>query len=403
MNTISETGHTVKQEKLAILMLLLAQVVHVVDFVIMMPLGPKLMRLLTISPAQFGVLVSAYTFSAGIFSFLGSAFMDRFERKYILLVLYTGFVVGTFFCGFATSYETLLFARIVAGGFGGIMGATVLAMVGDYVPAYRRGTAMGIILSAFPIASVLGVPVGLHLANQYNWQTPFLFLGALSTLFLIICGFVLPKVNNQVEAGNGGFGIYKKILLNSYYLNAMLFIQLLMFSIFFVIPFISPYTVKNLGVTENQLPIIYLFSGSLTFFTSRWLGKMADKYTPIRVFKRVLLLSLIPIILITHLTNLPFWVVVLVTCCFMSIVSGRNVPGITLVLSMIPNNIRGSFMTISSSFQQFSVGLATFLAGTILSENADGKLLNYRYCGYISVFISLLAFVMALKLIKKKL
>jgi predicted MFS family arabinose efflux permease len=98
------------------------------------------------------------------------------------------------------------------------LGSTIIAMVADYVPEQRRGSAMGIVMAAFPIASVVGVPIGLMLANKFGWQQPFFFLAtiALSTLFMSFIS--LPKVNNKIVKGFSSFGYNQKDSLpsNSY-------------------------------------------------------------------------------------------------------------------------------------------------------------------------------------------
>ena len=141
------------KSKESIILLLLAAInfTHILDFMIMMPLGNYLMPYFNISSQQFSMLVAAYTFSAGISGFLAAFFVDRFDRKRVLLVGYSGFLVGTLFCALSPTYSILLLSRIVAGMFGGLIGAQVVSIVADIVPYERRGAAMGIIMAAFSV------------------------------------------------------------------------------------------------------------------------------------------------------------------------------------------------------------------------------------------------------------
>jgi len=164
------------REKLLLWTLAAINFIHIVDFMILMPLGPQLMRLFEISPSEFGLLVSSYTFSAGISSFFGAFFLDRFDRKKILFWVYVGFTVATLGCALSPSYGILLLARILSGLFGGLTSALILAIIGDVVPDARRGRAMGLVMAAFSVASVLGVPLGLFLAGLSDWHTPFFIL-----------------------------------------------------------------------------------------------------------------------------------------------------------------------------------------------------------------------------------
>ncbi|WP_375438196.1 MFS transporter [uncultured Hymenobacter sp.] len=132
-----------KNEKLLLALLAAVQFTNILDFVIMMPLGPQLMPALGIVPRQFGLVISAYTFSAGATG-LAAAFLDRFNRKTALLALYLGFGLGTVACALAPTYHWLVAARALTGAFGGVLGSLVLAIVGDAVPESRRGQAIGL-------------------------------------------------------------------------------------------------------------------------------------------------------------------------------------------------------------------------------------------------------------------
>jgi predicted MFS family arabinose efflux permease len=367
----------------------------------MMPLGPQLMRTLSIDPKQFGILVSAYTISAGICGLLGTFIAEKFERKHFMIFMNIGFIMGTFYCSQAYSFNTLLLGRIVAGGFGGLLGSTIIAMVADYVPEQRRGSAMGIVMAAFPIASVVGVPIGLMLANKFGWQQPFFFLAtiALSTLFMSFIS--LPKVNNKIVKGFHPLDTIKKILYHPTHINAFFLLQILMFSIFLVIPYISPYLVANTVMTEEKLPLMYFFGGGVTFFTSQLYGKLTDKKGPKNIFLILGFISIIPITLLTHLEPTYVWQIILVACFFMSFVSGRNVPAITLMLSKVRPETRGSFMTMSNSFQQLAVGLASYLGGVIIIETADGRIEHYDRVGYFAIFMTLVGILVGYLLSKK--
>ena len=179
------------RERATLLMLGAVQFTHVLDFMIMMPLGAQLMRVFGITPAQFTQLVACYGLAAAVSGFVGGFFMDRFDRKRALLVLYAGFGISTFACGLAPSHHWLMVARLAAGAFGGLSGSMVTAMIGDIIPPARRGRAMAVVMGAFPVASVLGVPVGLVLAGKFGWHAPFFMLGACAGANLLFGSLVL--------------------------------------------------------------------------------------------------------------------------------------------------------------------------------------------------------------------
>ncbi len=182
-----------------VLLMSCIQFLHTVDFVLMMPLAPLFMKAFGIGTDTFSLLVASYTWSASIFGIVGALFMDRFDRKVVLLFSFGGFAVGTALCALAPSAIFLLAARSLAGAFSGVMISTVFSIIGDVVPESRRGTALGILMAAFPVASVLGVPFGTLIANKFNWHAPFVVLAAMSFLVLAIMTRLLPPVRMHLE------------------------------------------------------------------------------------------------------------------------------------------------------------------------------------------------------------
>lgn len=366
---------------------------HIVDFVMMMPLGPQLMRVFAINPHEFGMLVSSYTFAAGISGIAGATFMDRFDRKKSLLFLYGGFCVGTIACGLADSYETLRLARILTGMFGGLISSMVFSIVGDSIPIERRGAAMGILMTAFSVASIFGIPAALSLANTYNWKTPFLVLGGLSVILWGIIVAVVPPVRSHLHKGVTPTGIRSlfKVIDSHQQVLAIALMILLVFGQFSIIPFLSPSLVANAGLLESQLPLFYFIGGLGSIVASPIIGRFVDRFGPRRILTIMGTLSIIPFWLVTNLGQQPLWAIMTIGTTFFIVMSGRMVPAITLVTGTVPPQKRGSFMAVSSSLQQFTSAGASFIAGLVVIKNADGHLLHYPTVGYIGVVMTILA------------
>lgn len=372
---------------------------HLLDFVIMMPLGPQFMRVFAIGSAEFGALVSAYAISAGVAGLAASFFLDRVGRKRALSFLLVGFAVGTFACGLAPDYYTLLLARIATGAFGGILGAQIMAAIGDLFPPERRGTATGIVLSAFSVASVAGVPIGLYFAAHYGWRWPFLAIAVLGLGLFALAAKVLPPMHATPRTGPVAFWHEPARVLSRP--NAWIAFALLLFIVltsFSVIPYIAPYLVSNVGLSETQLPLVYLAGGGATFFTSRLVGRASDHYGKRRVFLVMAFLALLPILALTHLPPVALPLVILVTTAFFILVSGRVVPAWAMVTGSVPAENRGSFMSLVSAVQQFSIGLASLIGGLIVTENQGGRLGNYPLVGYLAICTTLIALGLALRL-----
>ncbi|WP_026946980.1 MFS transporter [Algoriphagus marincola] len=386
------------REKLLLWTLAAINFIHIVDFMILMPLGPQLMRLFGISPSEFGLLVSSYTFSAGISSFFGAFFLDRFDRKKILFWVYVGFTVATLGCALSPSYGILLLARILSGLFGGLTSALILAIIGDVIPDARRGRAMGLVMAAFSVASVLGVPLGLFLAGLSDWHTPFFILTGLSLVSLGMIFRFIPNIadhlGQEVQRPHP-LEVVKRVTSNSNQMRAITLSVMMMFGQFMIIPFLSPYTVANVGFTELQLTYIYMAGGAFTIFTSPWVGKMSDKYGKLKVFTIFMFLNVIPIAVITNLGVTPIPFVLMISTMFFVTSNGRYVPAAAIITGTARPENRGSFLSFNSAVQQMATGLASLIAGMIIGENALGQLTNFNLVGYIAIFFSLLCIPLA--------
>lgn len=372
---------------------------HIVDFVIMMPLGPILMKTFSIDPKQFGFLVSAYTFAAGLSGFFSAFFIDRFDRKSCLTFFYTGFGVGTVACGLAPTYELLVAARFVTGLFGGVLGSLVLAIVSDTIAYDRRGSAMGIVMGAFSLASVVGVPFGLRLATQFDWHVPFLSLGGLSLLLLGVTGFILPPMKGHLGQRKAltPLDTLKTIAHSRPQRMALAFMASLVLGQFTIITYLSQSFVANAGLAESDLFLIYMIGGTCTIFASPLVGRLADRFSKHRIFTISALVSLIPIVIITNLGPHPTWLLLVISSSFFIVMSGRMVPGMTMISSVAPPETRGSFMSFLNCVQQFTAAIAAAIAGMIV-EDRGGHFVHYEKVGYIAVVFSLVAVVLAQRL-----
>ena len=384
-------------ERLLLFVLAAIQFTTVVDFLIIMPLGPQYMRVFAITPGQFGLIVSAYAISAGICGIASGFFLDRFDRKRALMALYAGFTLGTLFCALAPTYQLLVAARVVAGAFGGVAGALILAIVGDVVPEERRGAAMGLVMSSFSVASICGVPLGLLLASHLNWHVPFFALTGLCLIVWFAAFRVMPSLTghlHHLEAQHPAARMLA-VLGHADHQMAFVFMAALTCTGFLVFPYIANYMVANVGLTEKQLPLIYLAGGCCTIFSMNWIGRWADRAGKLRVFIIMSLTASVPILAITNLPRVPLLVGVGVSTLLMVCMSGRMVPAMAMMTASIESRYRGGFMSINSSVQQFASGLAAFVSGQIMGQSATGEITHFSVIGLISLTFALLCIYLA--------
>jgi predicted MFS family arabinose efflux permease len=393
------SGESAKKldERLLLFVLAAIQFTSVVDFLIILPLGPQYMRVFSISPAHFGVIVSSYAISAGISGIAAGFFLDRFDRKRALLGLYLGFTVGTLFCALAPTYHLLVAARAVAGAFGGVVGALILAIVGDVIPEVRRGAAMGLVMSSFSVASICGVPIGLVLASHINWHVPFFVLAGLSTIVLGAAAWVMPSLRGHLARVRDEHAVARTLAVLSRpdHQMAFLFMALLTFTGFVVFPNIANYMVMNVGLTEKQLPLIYLFGGLCTVFSMNWIGRWADRSGKLRVFVLMSLSATIPLVAITNLPRVHLLIAVGTSTLLWVCMSGRMVPAMSMMTASIEAQYRGGFMSINSSVQQFAAGLAAYLSGQIMAQTPSGELTHFPAIGALSVVCALTCIYLA--------
>lgn len=377
------------------------QFTHILDFMIMMPLGPQFTALFGISDARFGLLVSAYTLAAGFSGLVASTYIDRFGRKRLLLVLYVQFGLATLACGLAPTYGSLMAARIAAGVFGGVMSALSQTIVGDVIPFERRGRAMGIVMTSFSVSTVAGVPLGLFLAAHLSWHAPFFGIAALCGVLAVFAGLTLPVLDDHLRGPNrpsvlGGIGT---VLADRNHQKAFLFSGLMMFAGFTVIPYITIYMQANAGVLAEQIPYVYLCGGVVTLFTARWFGRTTDRHGKVQTFRLLSVAVIVPMVATTLVHGTPLWVVLVISTLFFACMSGRMIPGMAILTSAANPQRRGTFMTLNSAVQSASMGVAAFVGGLLIGRDAQGRVEHYWLAAVVGAAASLLALWMAGKLV----
>jgi len=384
-------------ELLLLLTLATVQFTHIVDFMVIMPLGPQFMRLFDVGPREFGLLISSYTFAAAVSGFVAAFWIDRFDRKRALLALYAGFIVATALCGLAPTYGLLVATRVGAGLFGGVMSGLVFTIIADLVPYGRRARATALVATSFSLAAVAGVPLALWLAARWGWRTPFLVLAGFSLLVALGAARLMPPLSAHLAGARrrGPLGQLWAIFGEHNHLRAFAFMIALMFAGFSVIPFIAPTMVANVGMAESELPLLYFCGGLATLVTAQLIGFLADRYGKQRLFTIVALASIAPILIITHLPRLPLAAAVAWSVLFFVLVAGRFGPAMAIVSSSAEPRLRGSFMSFNASVQMIGSALASLCAGLIVSRGPDGALLHFGAVGWLAAGCTLLCVLLA--------
>jgi predicted MFS family arabinose efflux permease len=365
----------------------------VLDFMIISPLGAIIMPDLDIGTQRFGEIVSAYAFSAGVSGFLAAGFADRFDRKRFLLFFYSGFIAGTALCALAPNYPLLLAARIVTGLFGGVIASIVLAIATDLFPLEMRGRVMGVIQTAFSASQVLGIPTGLYVTNLWNWHAAFLMIVLIAIpVGLVIVIYMKPVIGHlALKQSESPWRHLTGTVMVPRYAMAFVTTALLVTGGYMLLPFASAYTVNNLGIPLTDLPTIYLVSGAFTIFAGPLIGRLSDAFGKFRMFIFGCALSIIMVLVYTHLPRVPLAAVILVNVLMFVGIFSRMIPSQALISAIPEVGKRGSFNAVSASLQQLSGGIASILAGIVVGQGTAGNIERFDDLGYIVVSTTLAA------------
>jgi len=390
-------------QKWVIFMLAVTQFTVILDFMIMSPLGDFMMKSLSLTPTAFGISVSAYAFSAGISGLLTAGFADRFDRKKLLLFFYVGFIVGTIFCGLAHSYATLVAARVFTGLFGGVIGSISLAIITDLFTLDQRGRVMGFVQMGFGASQVLGVPIGLYLADLWNWEAAFLLVAAIAIVIAVLLLIKLPSVREHLKVQREKTALlhlWHTVRKKEYRIG---FSATAMLSIggFMMFPFGSAFAVNNIKISTSELPILFFVSGLSSLVVLPVIGKLSDKVSKMRIFTIAAVWMMVMVVVYTNMGPSPFWLVVVLNILMMMGIMSRMIPATALVSAIPQLEDRGAFMSINASMQQIAGGVAAAIAGMIVvQQHKSAPLEHYDIVGYLVVLISLLSIYLLYRVTK---
>ncbi|MEI2275208.1 MFS transporter [Sphingobacterium sp. ML3W] len=384
-------------QKLVVFLLAITQFTVVLDFMVMSPMGDILMKAIDLKPSQFGIAVSAYAFSAGASGLLTAGFADRFDRKKLLLFFYSGFIIGTFFCSFANDYWTLVAARIVTGLFGGVIGSISMAIITDIFTLQQRGRVMGFVQMGFGASQVLGIPIGLYIANNWGWHSAFLWIAVMALIIVIIIAVKLIPITAHIGLQKHQSAL--KHLWSTFsqkeYRIGFLATALLSIGGYMMMPFGSAFAVNNLHVSHEQLPLLFMISGVASLIIMPIVGKLSDRYDKFKIFALASIWLMVVVLIYTNLGVTPFYLVVILNILMMAGILSRMTPSSALISAVPEMKDRGAFMSISSSLQQLAGGVAASLAGVIIvQQTKESPLEHYPILGVIVVLLSIVAIFM---------
>ncbi len=392
MNNKTSTSFTPYQ-KIVMVTLALLQFTVVLDFLIIAPIGDVLIKTLNISTQQFGLVVSSYAFSAAISGIVAAGFTDKYDRKRLLLIFFFGFIVGTLFCGLSSTYFEILLSRIVTGIFAGVTSSAILTIISDLFPANTRGRAMSGVQMGFAASQIAGVPLGIVIANNFGWNSTFIAIVLVAVAIFAVIVFVFKPINAHLkyQPEKNPFLHLWHTVSNRHYQIGFLAIMFLSIGGYMLMPFSSVFLVNNVHVAYDQLPLVFLCTGLSSLIVMPIIGKLSDTFDRYRIFLVGSVAAIVMVMIYTHLSVTPLWLLIIINMTVFSAVMCRMSPAMALNTMVPKPGNRGAYMSVSSSLQQMAGGVGSALAGMIVVQSSkDSPLQHFDVLGYILVAVFIL-------------
>ena len=386
------SGKPINETRLVSLVALI-QFIFVVEFMMVAPLGPDFSLALNADNADIGLVVSSYTVAAAIASILLAKILDRFDRKLVIMFFLGGLSLSTFGCAMSGSISELITYRFLAGLFGGPAATIAVSMIIDVVPESRRGKAIGIVMSAFSISSILGIPIGLELSHRGGWELPFIVVSVLIILTIILLLFMLPTMKTHLdESSVSPSGKKLKSFTSLFYrpeaLVAYFMTMASMMAAFFIVPNIAAFMQFNLQFPRESYGTLYFVGGAISLLIMRYTGKWIDQFD-IRIISLIASLG-IALVLFSGVVVYPVLIpAAALFILYMATMSMRNVVSVS-ICSMVPDrHERAAFTSINQSISHLSAAAGAFIGSIYLSSDEAGNLVGMNVLGLWALILSL--------------
>jgi predicted MFS family arabinose efflux permease len=376
-------------ERLIVFLVSAIQFINVLDFMMVMPLGPNYARALGISTAHIGLIAGSYTAAAAVAGIVAARFLDRFDRRKALGVALFGLVTGTAAGALAQGLTSLVLARVIAGSFGGPATAISLSIIADVVPPARRGRAMAAVMGAFSVASVFGVYGALEMAIRGGWRLPFIVVAAMGVVVVVLALWKMPPMRGHIVADRPAVPL-STLLRDGTIRLTLVMNALVMLTAFLVVPNIAPHLLQNLGFPFEDLRWGYMIGGATSFGIMWIAGRAIDRYgtAPVAAVGTAVMIGVLWFAFIAP-GAVGFWGVMLVFVLFMGGMSVRNVSMTSLSTRVPRADQRAGYMSLQSTAQHLSSATGAFLSSRLLHEAPGGRLSGIATVSSISAVLAL--------------
>ncbi|OOE85819.1 hypothetical protein BZG73_06855 [Salinivibrio siamensis] len=357
---------------------LLINMLSVGTLMMVMPLGPDLVRDIGLKGEHIGYISGGATFGSAIIGFFLAPVLDRYDRRVALTLFLLLRSVLIALCGLATEPKQLLLIFIAAGCFSGPLSGLIMASVLDVTNVAERGRAMAFVASGFSLAAIIIVPASLMLAQWMGWQVTFFFFGGMGVILAVAVRIYMPSLVPQASAMTSptmrSAGLSKMIGSTPFVL-AMAMMGLTLFGHFLLVPNLSAYFQFNLDFPRNEISYLYLLGGVMSILAMRYSGRMMDKGSgqPVLFGLSVIVAMVVYYGFISDSTDK--WVY-LIFMILMASSSARSAVLAAFTSRVPPPQYRAAFMTYQSTVSNLAAGSAGIVSSIYLVSGSANQLVG---------------------------
>ena len=378
-------------QKTVVRLAFLINIISLGGFMMVIPLGPDLVNSIAFDPAHIGYLVGGSMLASGVSSFLLAGFLDRFDRKTVLVYLLLCRAVCLFACGFAHDPFILIALFALTGCFTGPASAVLMASVIDVTPPQHRGKAMAFVGSAFSMAAIIMVPLSLQLAYYVNWQVNFWLFGAMGLSVALLCWFMFPSLTGHLQGAQGQEQkVVSRLMANNKVKIALLAVGMQILAHFLIITNFSAYFQFNLSFPRDEMSWLYLAGGVASFIALQYSGRLFDQGLrhQVHVISAIIVAA---ILWLTFVDATPITSLYVLFTLMMTVSTVRTSATMGIVTALPKPPERAAFMSINNTVSSFASGGAGILSSFILTTGVNNRLEGMPELTYFSIVLTLLA------------
>ncbi|WP_016957468.1 MFS transporter [Catenovulum agarivorans] len=353
-------------ERTILLIILALNSVFLTTAMMVMPLGPDISDALQMNPAYVGYLNAAVTLAAAVSGIVFAPFLDKFDRRPLLVIstiVKSVFIVAA---GLSQSWLELIVWLVLSAIFAGPATSALMASVIDIVPPQRRGRAMALVGSAFSISAIVGIPVILQLAHMFSWQQVFIIIGVLPIVMSLLVWRVLPSLTAHKNQSKPPFSaLFKRPEI----IAAFVLVACHMLGHFMLVPNIATHLVFNLDYPRDWLGVLYFAGGITSLLALKFSGKWMDQRSPVALIVALSVVIIVAIVLLFVETSVV--PVIFAFMLFMAATSARTSSTMAYVSRFPKPFERAGFMSLQNTVTQLAAGVASVFAAQWLSAGGE--------------------------------